>query len=204
MLKKLTFTMMLVLGTQFALAQHAAPEGTPIDVEKSKISWHASKVTGEHNGVLNLVEGFVQFHGTHIHGGKFVFDMNSIINLDIESEEWNGKLVGHLKSDDFFSVTKFPTALLDIKSVSMIKEAKKDEANYSFKGDLTIKGITHEIEFKAVVGFTKEFARAVGDITIDRTLYDIRYGSGKFFENLGDKMIHDDFKVSFDVITKTK
>ena len=202
MLKKLTLSLMIILGTQLALAQHAAPTGTAIDLEKSKISWYASKVTGDHNGTLMLAEGSVQYHGTHIHGGKFVFDMNSIVNLDIESEEWNGKLVGHLKSDDFFSVEKFPTAVLNIKSASVISGAKKDEANYTFKGDLTIKGITHEIEFKAKVDFTREYAQAAGEIVIDRTLYDVRYGSGKFFENLGDKMIHDDFKVSFDVYTK--
>ncbi|NQU68855.1 MAG: YceI family protein [Candidatus Marinimicrobia bacterium] len=204
MFKKTIVTMIIVFGVSYVIAQHAAPTGTPFDVEKSKISWHATKVTGEHNGTLNLVDGMVKYHGTHIHGGKFVFDMNSIVNVDIESEEWNAKLVDHLKSDDFFSVTKFPTATIEIMSARPIKGAKKGEVNYIFKGDLTIKDIVHEIEFNAVVGFTKEYAQAAGEIVIDRTLYDVRYGSGKFFENLGDKMIHDEFIVSFDVITKTK
>ena len=113
-------------------------------------------------------------------------------------------MVNHLKSEDFFNVEKFPTATIVINSATPIRGVKNGEPNYTFKGDLTIKGISNEIEFKSVVGFTKEYAMATGEIIIDRTLFDVRYGSGKFFENLGDTMIHDEFKISFDIITKTK
>ena len=204
MFKKLILLGIFVLGVQLIVAQHAPPSGTPFDLVKSKISWHASKVTGEHYGTLNMAEGFVQYHVRHIHGGKFVFDMSSIVNLDIESEEWNTKLGNHLKSEDFFNVAKFPTATIVIKSAAPIRGVKNGESNYTFKGDLTIKGLSNEIEFTSVVNFTKEYAQATGEIIIDRTLFDVRYGSGKFFENLGDKMIHDDFNISFDIITKTK
>ncbi|MCF7827163.1 MAG: YceI family protein [Candidatus Marinimicrobia bacterium] len=175
---------------------------TPIDVNKSSVEWLAKKVTGQHNGSLMLKEASVDIQKQTLVGGRFVFDMSTIKVLDIEEGKWNTKLLDHLKSDDFFSVDKFPLAVFEISSATALKNPKPGAANYDIKGDLTIKGITHAVSFQARVDIQANQSMASGEIIVDRTLYDIRYRSGKFFEELGDKTIYDDFTISFDVITK--
>jgi polyisoprenoid-binding protein YceI len=110
---------------------------------------------------------------------------------DLEAGEWHDKLVGHLKSDDFFGVEKFPTSELIITESAPFKN---NEATVT--GKLTIKGITHPVTFKAVKVGTGYTAL----ITVDRTKYDIKYGSGKFFDSLGDKMIYDEFTLDVKLV----
>lgn len=131
--------------------------------------------------------------------GEFVIDMTSITCTDLKDAGYNAKLVGHLKSDDFFSVAKYPEATLKIKSFTPVAGSRAGEANYTIKGDLTIKGITKEISFPAVMTVTDRMITAKADIKIDRSEFDVRYGSGKFFDNLGDKLIYDDFTLSVDL-----
>src|SRR5690606_22867425 len=125
--------------------------------------------------------------------------MTSIIVEDLKDPEYNGKLVGHLKSDDFFSVDKFPVATFKITSV---KPTNKNLGTHEVTGNLTIKGITHAVKFPATIEFKDGLATAKGKLKVDRTKYNIRYGSGKFFENLGDKMIDDNFEIELNVISK--
>jgi polyisoprenoid-binding protein YceI len=164
-----------------------------VDVSKSEIKWTGKKVSGEHWGYINLKSGSFTLENGKIVNGMFIIDMTTIVCKDLESPEWNQKLVGHLKSDDFFSVDKFETATLKINESS---EFKNDVAEV--KGDLTIKGITKPISFKA----KKESGKYMAKITVDRTKYDVKYGSGKFFDNLGDNMIDDDFTLDVKLVTK--
>jgi polyisoprenoid-binding protein YceI len=166
-----------------------------VNVSESKVVWLGKKVTGEHTGNINLKSGDLVINDGKLSGGSFVVDMNSITNSDIENEEYNGKLVGHLKSDDFFGVEKFPTAKFVIKDVKMQTATK-----YHIKGDMTIKGITHAVEFPAEISVLEDKAVASASITIDRSKYDVKYGSGSFFDNLGDKMIYDDFTLSITLV----
>lgn len=182
---------LIVLLFQFGFAKE---ESFNVDVKQSKLEWHGKKVTGEHNGLINIKGGMLQFKDDMLVGGEFHVDMKTIVNLDIESEEYNAKLVNHLKSDDFFSVEKFPTATLKIKEVKAHK-AEKSDANYWIKGDLTIKGKTNPIEFAAKVDKNEKGISGTATMTIDRSEYDVRYGSGSFFEGLGDKLIYDDFNM---------
>ena len=191
----LTF-LMFVLMIQNVIA---AP---PIDLNKSTVEWVATKVTGQHSGRVNLKEGSITMEAGMLTGGRFVLDMTSIQVLDIKEEKWNTKLLNHLKNDDFFSVEKYPTAVFEFSSPSLIKTTEKNGPLYHFKGDLTIKGISHVLEFDALVDLKASGSRAQGTIVVDRTKYDIRYRSEKFFENLGDKTIHDEFTITFDVVTK--
>jgi polyisoprenoid-binding protein YceI len=180
---------LIVLLFQFGFAKE---ESFNVDVNQSKLEWHGKKVTGEHNGLINIQGGMLQFKDDMLVGGEFTIDMKTIVNLDLESEEWNAKLVNHLKSDDFFSVEKFPTAIFKITEVKAHK-AEKSDANHWIKGDLTIKGKTHPIEFAAKVDKNEKGVSGSATMTIDRSKYDVRYGSGSFFEGLGDKLIYDDF-----------
>lgn len=169
-----------------------------VDTKASKVYWNAKKVTGEHSGFVSLSGGKVWVENNSVVGANINMDMNTIVNTDLKDEEWNNKLVGHLKSEDFFSVEKFPVASFEITSVK--SESKGD---YMVKGNLTIKGITNEISFPAKVTMANENVNASGTAKIDRTKWDIRYGSGKFFEGLGDKMIYDEFEITFDLSAKS-
>lgn len=162
-----------------------------VNVNKSSIKWTGKKVTGEHFGHISLKNGELTIKDNKIASGKFIIDMESITNDDIESSEYNQKLIDHLKSDDFFGVQKFPTATL---SIIESKSFEDDEAE--IKANLTIKGITNPVSF-----ITKKNNNVyVASIVIDRSKYDIRYGSGSFFEGLGDKMISDEFVLDLELI----
>jgi len=166
-----------------------------VNVDQSNVVWFGKKVTGEHTGKINIAHGDLEFVGAHLKGGTFVIDMKSITNTDLSDAEYNQKLVGHLKSDDFFGVEKFP------KTTFVIKKVKHEaENNYNVKGDITIKGITKSIEFPVEVSLTGSKATVSAAITIDRSEFDVKYGSGSFFENLGDKMIYDDFTLDVTLV----
>ena len=172
-------------------------------MENSQIKWIGRKVTGEHSGTLNLSGGWVVLDKNSINSGKFIFDMASISNTDIESPEWKQKLEDHLKSEDFFHTDSFPHAILEIKGPQslIIENSKKSD---QILADLTIRGITHEIKFPFDLTQSQNNFNAEGSVDIDRTLYNIQYKSGKFFDELGDKLIYDNFTVQFMVHTKGK
>ncbi len=153
-----------------------------IDANKSSVTWTGKKVTGSHTGQINITKGALLFESGRLSGGSFTIDMTSLTNTDL-GENMRGKLEGHLKSDDFFGVANYPTANLTITNVSPI------EGGYSVTGDLTIKGTTEPVIFDA----TLQEKGAKAKIIVDRTKYHVKYGSGKFFENLGDKMVYDNF-----------
>ena len=174
-----------------------------VDLENSNIDWIGRKVTGEHSGTLNLSDGFVIWNGKSITGGKLIFDMTSIQNTDIESSEWKQKLEDHLKAEDFFHTDSFPHAILEIKRQTTIMD-KNRTIREGVLVDLTIRGMTHEIKFPFILTQSNNILTGEGSVDIDRTLYNIQYKSGKFFDNLGDHLIYDDFTVQFKVQTKIK
>ena len=123
------------------------------------------------------------------------FDMNSVTNVDLTDKEWNDKLVGHLKSEDFFGVAKFPRSKFEITKVILTSGE-----NYNVTGNLTIKGITHETTFPAVIKINEKTIITVAKITVDRTKYDIKYGSASIFQDIGDKAISDNFDLDIHII----
>ena len=193
----------LILGilvsasTVFAANVKREKSAFEIDTKASKVNWTAKKVTGEHTGYLSVGNGTVTVENNNLVGAQVNMDLNTIVCTDLTDAEWNKKLIGHLKSEDFFSVEKYPMANSEITS---LKPAGK--GTYNVNGKLTIKGITNEIVFPANVTIENGIVKALGTAKIDRTKWDIRYGSGKFFEGLGDKMIYDEFEITFDITTK--
>jgi polyisoprenoid-binding protein YceI len=186
MKKIVLFALISVLATSLTVAQEVQ-----FNAAKSVLKWTGKKVTGEHWGYVKLKSASITLKGDKITAGKFIIDMNSITDEDLEAGEWHDKLLGHLKSDDFFSVAKFAEATLEITGTS---EVKGNELAITAK--LTIKGITQPISFKAVKTTTGYSAQVI----VDRTKYDIRYGSGQFFEGLGDKMIYDEFTLDVQLV----
>lgn len=167
-----------------------------VDLKASKVEWKGKKLTGEHYGNISLSNGQLLFKGSKLTGGSFTIDMNSITDLDLTDAEYNQKLVGHLKSDDFFSVEKFPTSKFDITKVK-----HKGGDKYEITGNLTIKGITHPLSFPATVTNKDGKVRATADLKFDRSKYNVKYGSKTFFENIGDKIIYDDVELKVDLVT---
>ena len=162
-----------------------------VDEQNSKVTWLAKKVTGEHSGNVKVSNGTLTLDNNVLKGGSFDIDTRSISVTDITDAEANGKLLGHLKSDDFFAVEKFPAAKFVISSAKPTGAGK-----YEVKGKLTIKGITNEVTFPATVKTEGNKVQADAKITIDRTKYGIKFRSKNFFENLGDKTIYDDFDLN--------
>jgi polyisoprenoid-binding protein YceI len=167
-----------------------AQTGKKVDASKSTINWVGKKVTGSHEGTITLKEGTLIFKGKKLVGGNFTVDMTTINTTDLEGKG-KANLDGHLKSDDFFGVEKFPTATLVFKSIG-----DKGNGVYSVTADLTIKGKTESIKFDITVG--KNTAETT--LKVDRTKYDIKYGSGSFFSDLGDKTIYDDFDLTVKLV----
>jgi polyisoprenoid-binding protein YceI len=162
------------------------------DNSKTTLNWLGEKVTGQHTGTINLQSGWLSMKENTIVGGEFVVDMNSLKDVDN-----NARLEGHLKSDDFFGVEKFPTSKLVLKSSDSF-----DKGSSVVKGELTIKGITNPIEFRTAMQKKDDGLWFFANITVDRTKYNIRFGSGSFFDNLGDRTIYDDFKLKIALMVK--
>ena len=164
------------------------------DVAASKVKWEAFKVGGGHNGTIG-----VQYATYELKDGKpvaimFSIDMNNIICLDIESEEYNKKLVGHLKGPDFFDASKYATATFKSSAVTPMTVDGSGN-NYMVKGFVNIKGNEMEIKFPAKIEVVKGEIHANATLKLDRSKFDVRYGSKSFFDDLGDKVIEDIFNI---------
>ena len=166
-----------------------------IKPEKSNITWIGEKVTGEHTGSINIKSGEFTMKDGKVISGIFYIDMNSITCTDLTDESWNSKLVGHLKSDDFFGVEKYPESKFTITDTENF-----NKGSAVVKGELTIKGISNPLEFRATIHKTEEGLKIYANVIVDRTKYNIRYGSGSFFDNLGDKTIYDDFSLKLNLL----
>ena len=178
-MKKMFLSTLLIIGITLGFSQSKVE----IDPGMSSIEWTGKKVTGSHNGLISFTEGNLIFEEDVLVGGNFTADMTTLTVEDIQGEMAD-KLKGHLMSDDFFSIDSYPSATLQFTEV-----VKLDGSKYNVVGDLTIKGITKPVKFEmeAAEGSAK------ANVVIDRTDYGIQYGSGSFFDNLGDKMIYDNF-----------
>jgi polyisoprenoid-binding protein YceI len=161
---------------------------------KSNIDWVGKKVTGAHNGTIAVKEGTIILDDGKLSGGKFIIDTTSIKILDITDPATNAQFAGHLASDDFFSIEKFPEAILEITSVS---------GNH-VEADLTIKGITHKSVFDTAIDIHDNKLTATAKLVIDRTKYEMKFRSGNFFMNLGDTLIYNDFELNVSVTAKAK
>ena len=163
-----------------------------IETVQSQITWTGREVsTSYHYGTLDFVSGNFEISNGAIVNGEFIVDMTSINNQDMEGDR-KARLEGHLKSDDFFSVESYPTAAISINSSELISDGK-----WNVSADLSIKGFTHPVNFEMISSEDGLSANLV----FDRSKYDVRFRSGSFFENLGDKLIYDDIELSINLIT---
>lgn len=183
-LKSMALALIVLVSTATVNAQVKK-----IDVAKSKIEWLGKKVTGQHNGIVNFESGSLTFKKTKLTAGNFIVNMNSLTATDITGE-YKDKLDGHLKADDFFGTEKFPKSTLVFKKVAV-----KSVNVYNVTADLTIKGITKPVSFDLAVNGNS----ATTTFNVDRTKYDIKYGSKSFFGSIGDKAISDEFELKVEL-----
>ena len=155
------------------------------------MKWTGKKIGSQHYGYIQVKEGYLEMKDGKISGGTFLVDMNSISNVDLKNEEFNKKLVDHLKSDDFFSVAQHPTSRLVIEESTPFRSGKA-----TVKGMITIKGMTEPISFDVIRSGNVYEAT----LSIDRSKFDVRFGSDSFFDNLGDRAIDDIFTLEVKLV----
>lgn len=173
-----------------------------IDTSASKAEWKAGKKMGSfHHGEVKLKSGEISTDPKgQVSGGTFAVDMKSITDQDLTDPDYNKKLVGHLSSDDFFKVEKFPESTFVLKSVTP-KPGSKDE--YLLKGDLKMIGNTQAIEFPAKISSDKKTLIGKAQLTIERLKWGLQYGSGSVFKSLtADKIINDTFELTLNLVAK--
>lgn len=189
-MKKTILNFSILIALVFSTAAFTTlKEKKEVKTSESTVTWKGYKVTGSHEGTVSLESGALMFEEGKLTGGEFVVDMTTLTSTDLEGE-YKDKLDGHLKSDDFFGVANHPTSKLVFTSVKATGKNK-----YEVTGDLTIKNKTNPVTFDLSIYGSK----ATGSLKIDRSKYDVRYGSGSFFENLGDKTIYDEFDLVVDL-----
>jgi polyisoprenoid-binding protein YceI len=176
----------------FILITVSAQDRFTADTVQSKLLWLGEKVTGQHTGTINLKSGWLTWKDNKIVSGEFEIDMTSL-----KESESNEKLERHLKSDDFFGVEKFPISRLVLTGSTQF-----NKGSGVINGTLTIKGITSPIEFKAALQEQDNGMWFYANIIVDRTKFNVRYGSGTFFDNLGSKTIFDEFKLKVSLFVK--
>lgn len=192
-MKPLSLILFALAG--LTLAFTGPVETAKVNTETSVIGWKGYKVLGSHEGTISLKDGSLMMEDGQLTGGSFTIDMGSISCTDLQGE-YKGKLEGHLKSADFFGVDKYATAQFNITQVV----SRGTAGSYKITGDLTIKETTKPVRFNVQITEEDGTKTATGEVTIDRSDFDIRYGSGSFFDNLGDNTIYDEFDLSISLV----
>ncbi len=162
-----------------------------VNTKKSNIKWIGEKIGSQHEGNIKLKSGHLEFDKDKIVAGSFVVDMTTITNTDIDDEDYSQKLVGHLKSEDFFGVEEFPAATFVLTRSSVFEGGKA-----TLSGEITIKGTTEPISFEV----ERKGNKYTTNVEIDRSKFNVKYGSDSFFDNLGDKVIDDMFTIVIDLM----
>ncbi|PNQ73355.1 lipid-binding protein [Hanstruepera neustonica] len=166
------------------------------DAANSTIMWKGFKPTGTHTGTISIENGVLTMKGDAIESGTFLIDMNSITVTDIPAEkEGNAKLTGHLKSDDFFHVEQYPSSAFTVTGFEM-KDGKG-----MLSGNLKMKDAENNITIPVTITENGDTVTLTSEtFTIDRSKWNVKYGSKSFFDDLGDKFINDEFELQITLV----
>ncbi|MBX9782612.1 MAG: YceI family protein [Chitinophagaceae bacterium] len=180
-----------------SLSLHAGNENYfKIDTKETVVTWKGSSVGGAHTGYVYISKGELMIENGQLMGGAVEVNMNTI---EDEKHRSDNNLINHLKDADFFDVKKFPASAITITKAESINA---EQINVT--GNLTIKGITHPVTFPASIEIKDGIVKANAKLVIDRTLWDVRYKSGKFFDNLKDEAISDSIEFNIKLVAKKK
>jgi len=177
-----------------------------VDIEKSQVVWTGRNISGAHSGTLKLKSGWLEVcpgPSATSAKGEFTLDMESIANTDLGDTTYSRMLVAHLKSDDFFDTGRFPTATFHLRHVTINPHARPGNINADIDGALTLKGVTEDLGFPALIeGLSGGELAAEAHFDIDRTRWNVIYGSGKFYEKLGMHLVHDVISLGLHIVTR--
>ena len=194
-MKRILISSLLILMICGLLLSFKSPKATntlAVDLSKSKIEWIGRKIGGKHNGYVTITSGTVETDGKMLTGGSFVVDASSMTDVDLSYKKENNWLMGHLKNN-FFEVTKYPQATFVITSVT------PEGNNFTVVGKLTIKDITQEIKFPAIINTTATSVNATATIRINRHNFNVDYGAG-FVKRMADQAIKDEFDLNVTLV----
>ena len=174
-----------------------------IDLEQSKVEWLGRNLLNKHYGQIALKSGKLHFVGGELASGEFSLDMRAIVCHDLTGDPLHDVLIAHLRSDDFFDVELYPEARFAITSSEPIPVATAGAPNLKVQGELTLKNVVRPMEFLATAGISPEGkAAAQASLAIDRTLWEVLYGSGKYFRNLGGHLVNDMIEFQLRIVTR--
>lgn len=190
----LPFAILFFVSNLLAFLQcHGQSLKLDLDKERSRLKWKGEKLGGFHTGFVEFESGQIYFDGKSVSSGSLIMKMETIVCTDIKSEKYNQKLIRHLKGEDFFNTDKFKYASLEVLD---FRNGKEQNTGW-ITGMLTIKEISHEVDFPVSFELKNNSWVFQGETSIDRSKYQIRYKSPSFFNNLGDGLIYDEFKLEF-------
>lgn len=173
-----------------------------IDPAKSRALWTGRNINGAHTGTIALKSGWIDVTPGPAASGEFTLDMDSIANTDLADNALNRMLIAHLKSDDFFDTALHPTATFHMRHVTFNPHARPGNINADIDGALTLKGVTEDLGFPAIIEVLPGGGlSAEAHFDIDRTRWNVIYGSGKFYEKLGQHLVHDHISLSLHIVT---
>lgn len=188
-------------GTDSKAIADGSGEQLVVDTQASSIHWVGTKPGGSHHGTIAIKDGSVAINGTEVASGSFNIDMNAIVDEDLTDQKMNEMLVTHLKSADFFDVEKYPASSFAITKVEAV--TGNDSITHRISGNLKMKDVEKNITFDAKITKEGEAYKAVTvPFTIDRTQWNVQYGSKSIFADLKDKFIDDNIELQITIIAK--
>lgn len=174
-----------------------------IDTEKSVVEWIGRNINNRHIGRISISGGEVVLTDGKPMSGRFVLDMTTITNLDLQDEGWRGMLHRHLKSEDFFDVERYPTATFELRGAAAIAGSTPGTPNVEIAGSLTIKETTRPLCFPAIIAPQEDgTVKAQAAIDLDRTIWNVCYGSGRLYERLGMHLVNDLISIELFIVAR--
>jgi len=202
-MKKAILALFVAIASVAAVQAQLADGKYILDFNKSSIVWSAKKVTGSgHTGTVRVSSGVINVKGNAGITGKVKIDMNAMVITDITDAGTNANFLNHLKSADFFNTVAFPDAMFEVTSVQVAKG--NNGTTHNVTGNMTIKGITKTLSFPAKITGGGNQVFVEGTVGVDRSQFDVKYGSTAFFDNLGDKAIDNIFNLNIKLVGDLK
>jgi polyisoprenoid-binding protein YceI/rhodanese-related sulfurtransferase len=174
-----------------------------LDTTVSRLEWIGRNLNNRHYGVISIAEGSVGMENGLISGGSVTLDMNSMVNLDLQDEDYRRMLIRHLKSDDFFHVELYPRAVFRLDGSQQIPDAAPGSPCQTVTGSLELAGRSNRLTFLAEIAAQEDGqVKVQAAFDIDRTRWGILYGSGRFFEKLGMHLVSDTISIELFLVAR--
>lgn len=164
-----------------------------VDAASSAVEWVGKRLAYSHNGTFAISNGSLAVDNGKITAGSFTIDINSVVCLDIQDPTDNAKFVGHLKSDDFFNVEQFPTAKFEI--IQVMEAPENPDYTHNIEGNLTIRDVTRKIYMPVNITMTENGLTAAGNVVINRTEWNVMWGSANIVDWTKDKIVSNDVEI---------